>query len=59
MYSELEHTLYLFNLARSGFLSVVTANIAVFWDMMPRSLVDCYQHFEGTHCLLLQGTLLP
>jgi hypothetical protein len=59
MYSELEHTLHLFNRARSEVLSVVTANIAVFWDMFQCNVLDFYQHFEETHCLLLQGTLLP
>jgi hypothetical protein len=45
---------------RAGFqvIAEVSMNITVFCDVKPCSLVDCYQHFGGSHCVHLQGRLL-
>jgi hypothetical protein len=41
--------------AKSEVLMAVITKITVFWDKMPCSVVDIYQHLRGTFRLHLQG----
>jgi hypothetical protein len=35
-------------------LIVETTRIAIFWSVIPCSLIDVYRHFGGAYCLHLQ-----
>jgi hypothetical protein len=50
------HTKACSMLARFEVLLAVSMKMAVFWVVVPCSLVEVYQYFRGAYCLHHQGS---